>query len=213
LEVSRENSHETFCCDAIKLPLLSNFFDASLCIAVLHHIASVERRYALISELVRITKDCGTVMIQAWAYEQGDESKRTFDTQDTMVPWKLNKRFLNHSSLNSSSSEQFDESKNTFDCKHVVEVADEFVFQRYCHMYKEGELENLCSSVPGCRIIESGWDKGNWFVYLKVDKSFFIMEESESAVTINRNEAAGPEHSLSALYTRSAPRLTSYISS
>ena len=40
-------------------------------------------------------------------------------------------------------------------CKHVVEVDNEFIFQRYCHVYREGELENLCSTVPGCRIIGS----------------------------------------------------------
>ena len=40
------------------------------------------------------------------------------------------------------------------------------VFQRYCHVYKKGELEDLCSSIPGNRIVESGWDKGNWFVHL-----------------------------------------------
>ena len=31
---------------------------------------------------------------------------------------------------------------------------------------REGELENLCSSIPNCEISESGWDKGNWFVRL-----------------------------------------------
>ena len=40
----------------------------------------------------------------------------------------------------------------------------ELVYQRYCHVYKEGELEDLCSGIPGCRVLESGFDKGNWFV-------------------------------------------------
>jgi alkylated DNA repair protein alkB family protein 8 len=39
LEVSADQRHETFCCDAVKVPLRSDVFDAVLCIAVLHHIA------------------------------------------------------------------------------------------------------------------------------------------------------------------------------
>lgn len=32
LEVSRSEENETFCCDAVKLPLTSDTFDATLCI-------------------------------------------------------------------------------------------------------------------------------------------------------------------------------------
>lgn len=28
----------------------------------------------------------GEIMLQAWAFEQGSDSKRSFETQDTMVP-------------------------------------------------------------------------------------------------------------------------------
>lgn len=31
----REQQHETFCCDAVKVPLTSNTFDATLCIGTL----------------------------------------------------------------------------------------------------------------------------------------------------------------------------------
>ena len=34
-------------------------------LAVLHHLSTVDRRYAVLSELIRITKPYGTVMIQA----------------------------------------------------------------------------------------------------------------------------------------------------
>lgn len=49
--------------------------------AVLHHLSTVDRRYAVISELLRITKIGGYVMIQAWALEQGGDSKRIFESQ------------------------------------------------------------------------------------------------------------------------------------
>lgn len=161
LEVSNEENHETFCCDAVTLPFVTGMFDAVICIAVLHHIANVDRRFALISELVRIGRFGSEIMIQAWAMEQASDSKHVFVTQDTMVPWKLNRRFMIQ-----------DNNENQKDLKSSVNSPkDEIViYERYCHVYKEGELEDLCSRVPNCRVIESGWDKGNWFVRIvKVD--------------------------------------------
>jgi alkylated DNA repair protein alkB family protein 8 len=198
LEVSRDPSNETFCCDAVSLPFVSDMFDATVCIAVLHHLSTVERRYAVLSELVRITRPGGQIMIQAWALEQGEDSKKVFDTQDTMVPWKLNKRFLlqaedgmvpvevepavvsevkgkgkkNKASYSTPEEEETTLTASELEqltghCKHVKEEkGGDLIFQRYCHVYKEGELENLCSSIPNCSIEETGWDKGNWFVRL-----------------------------------------------
>jgi len=57
LEVSREPlRHETLACDGCSLPYRDRSFDAAICIAVLHHLASPERRYAAVAELVRITR-------------------------------------------------------------------------------------------------------------------------------------------------------------
>jgi alkylated DNA repair protein alkB family protein 8 len=189
---------------------------------VLHHLSTVDRRYAVISELLRITKPGGVVMIQAWALEQGSDSKRTFESQDTMVPWRLSKRFLSEAQQQQLLGKGEGKCEGAVDgeqqrvaevtrglasaamtppapadtptgavtqeqasfpsppppaparpstdsgaCKHVTEDSGELVFQRYCHVYKEGELEELCSSIPGCVVSESGWDKGNWFVQLR----------------------------------------------
>ena len=52
---------EAFCCDAVKLPLRSNAFDATICIAVLHHLATVgtwvgyiRRVRGIVGRLVRV---------------------------------------------------------------------------------------------------------------------------------------------------------------
>jgi alkylated DNA repair protein alkB family protein 8 len=155
---SSNHRYETFSCDAVKLPLRSNVFDAALCIAVLHHLSTVDRRIAVLRELLRITRFGGMIMLQAWALEQDETSRRNFEKQDVFVPWNLPKRFNDD--------------------------GDDRVFQRYCHVYKEGELIDLCSSIPNCKVIDSGWDKGNWFVQLeKVEdnrllKSGFGLEKS-----------------------------------
>ena len=45
-------------------------FDVCLCIAVLHHLATAERRLVGLKELVRITRPGGLVLVYVWALEQ-----------------------------------------------------------------------------------------------------------------------------------------------
>ena len=168
LQVSREPSHETFCCDAVKLPLVSDMFDVTICIAVLHHLASKDRRVAVVKELVRITRPGGKILVQAWAQEQDEDSRHNFEEQDVLVPWRLQQRFFQPGQSGNSPSIA-NSLSNEGPCEHVEDDGqdDELIFQRFCHVYKRGELEDICSHVPGCRVSESGWDKGNWYVFLE----------------------------------------------
>ena len=49
---------------------LIGFQDFSMSIAVLHHLATPERRLAAVKELLRITKPNGKILIFVWAFEQ-----------------------------------------------------------------------------------------------------------------------------------------------
>lgn len=86
-------------------------------------------------------------MIQAWAQEQDEGSRRNFDSQDVFVPWKLQKRFLlpvdESADTVPSQSEIVDSPEGP--CIHVVQDGDQFVYQRYCHVFQKGELEQICS--------------------------------------------------------------------
>ena len=42
------------------------------------------------------------------------------------------------------------------------------VFQRYCHLYRAGEMDAIVQKVPGVRLVESGYETGNHFVILEV---------------------------------------------
>lgn len=42
--------------------------------------------------------------------------------------------------------------------------AGSVVYQRYCHVYAEGELERLVQRVNGLRLVESYYDRSNWCV-------------------------------------------------
>lgn len=51
-----------------------------------------------------------------------------------------------------------------------VENQSSMVVQRYCHVFKDGELEDLCDSVAGCELQRSWNDQGNWTVILTKQK-------------------------------------------
>ena len=54
----------------LRLPLRSNAFDAVICIAVMHHLSTRERRVKCLEELRRVVAVGGEVYVQAWALEQ-----------------------------------------------------------------------------------------------------------------------------------------------
>jgi hypothetical protein len=133
--------------------------------------AESDRRLAVISEMVRIMRPGGRAMLQAWALEQEDTSRRKFHEQNVLVPWQLQQHF----SLKSSPSSSSDSSSTSGVSPAVVSTqlphekesktgTSQVTYQRFCHVYCEGELENLLSRVPNCRLIESGYDRSNWFI-------------------------------------------------
>ncbi|CAK4628838.1 unnamed protein product [Aphanomyces euteiches] len=126
--------------DALVVPLRSNAFDVALSIAVLHHLSTLAHRLQAVKELLRVLRVGGRGLIYAWAQEQTEDSRRSFDShkQDCMVPWNLDKRFAK------------DESTT--------------VVQRYCHMFKEGELDALVRMCGNATIDESYYDQDNWAV-------------------------------------------------
>ena len=57
-------------CDNLALPFRDESLDAALSVAVIHHIATAERRIRAIRELARVLRVGGRVMISVWAMEQ-----------------------------------------------------------------------------------------------------------------------------------------------
>ena len=76
-----------------------------------------------------------------------------------------------------------DEITNSVDGKK-----DLITYERYCHVYRKGELEDLCSCIPNCQIIESGWDKSNWFVQIKKIQDPRIILPKNSYYTHSKHE-------------------------
>jgi SAM-dependent methyltransferase len=173
------------------IPLRTASCDAAICIAVMHHLSTRPRRIRCLQELARIVKKGGTVNVQAWAFEQENNSRRKFAGTDVFVPFNSQPRYLDKVShgpkknkkkdpkvvQNQPKKEEKSNNKTSSVAERYSEVYDgaEYddrkglvVFQRYCHMYREGELDSLVSEIDSLEILETGFETGNHFMILKV---------------------------------------------
>ena len=135
LKVGKEKGHEVFLADSLHIPVGSELFDAVISIAVIHHFSTPSLRLQAVHELSRVLRPSGLALIYVWAKEQ---TERTFDTQDVLVPWHLNPDTENPTPQTT-------------------------VLQRFYHVFIQGELESLVSSA-GLGIEKSYYDHSNWCV-------------------------------------------------
>jgi alkylated DNA repair dioxygenase AlkB/ubiquinone/menaquinone biosynthesis C-methylase UbiE len=178
--------------DCMNVPLRDHSCDAAICIAVLHHISTHERRIQCLRELARIVRVGGNVHVMAWAMDQEEGSRRRFATEDVFVPFNAQPKYLDLQQQQQQHSDDKDGPKGeetetpsnespAEDGKSTAQVYSEaftnaqyddrkglVVFQRYCHMYRKGELEELVTHVPGLQLLESGFEAGNYFIILQV---------------------------------------------
>jgi tRNA (uracil-5-)-methyltransferase TRM9 len=74
--------------DILNIPFESNSFDNSMSIAVIHHLSTRADRIKAISEMLRITKINGLILLYVWSFIQPKNSKRKFKNYDELVPYK-----------------------------------------------------------------------------------------------------------------------------
>jgi alkylated DNA repair dioxygenase AlkB/ubiquinone/menaquinone biosynthesis C-methylase UbiE len=165
--------------DCMSIPLRDKSCDAAICIAVMHHLSTKERRIRCIEELARVVRAGGMINIQAWAMEQDESSRRKFAGADVFVPFNAQPKYLDkvshekelaksttvETSGNKSVAEMYSEAyeKADFDERKGL-----VVFQRYCHLYRKGEMEEIIERIDGVKLVEAGYESGNHFVILEV---------------------------------------------
>ena len=73
----------------VDIPHEDNSFDYILCIAMFHHLSTVERRMKALYEMKRILNPGGKILLSVWSIHQPKKTKRQFKHYgDTNVPWK-----------------------------------------------------------------------------------------------------------------------------
>ncbi|XP_078440790.1 S-adenosyl-L-methionine-dependent methyltransferases superfamily protein isoform X2 [Wolffia australiana] len=167
---------EALVADATRLPLRPLLCDAALSIAVLHHLSTEPRRRAAVAELVRVLRPAGRALITVWAREQEDQSKlakwaplqeaaapprpaRPLDRipeedQEFLVPWHVP---FHRAEVGSAAAA--DGLARRDDRKGAV------VFDRYYHVFKQGELQRLVEGVENAVIVDQFYDKSNWLFF------------------------------------------------
>ncbi|KAG5914206.1 hypothetical protein E4U53_004688 [Claviceps sorghi] len=159
--------------DSLALPFRPRSADFIICIAVIHHFSTPERRRAAIEALLRCLRPgTGRALIYVWALEQGS-SRRGWDErseQDTLVPWVMKRKKPKNKTPASDKGpgdvttaprgEQPPSDKDRDD------RGQEETYQRYYHLYRKGELEQDATHAGG-EVCESGYERDNWWVILR----------------------------------------------
>jgi alkylated DNA repair protein alkB family protein 8 len=127
-------------------------FDATIAIAVIHHIPDVPGRIAALREIHRLLRRGGSALIYVWAMEQkkGTIGARSFESQDIFVPWNLQSAYLKP--------------------EHGVPEGQIVPLQRYYHVFTEEEFRDLLNQVPEFEIKDLYYDNNNWAARLVASK-------------------------------------------
>jgi alkylated DNA repair protein alkB family protein 8 len=71
-----------------KIPLDNNSADAIICIAVFHHLSSIENRIQSLLEMKRLVKQGGKILLSIWSINQPQKTRRSFNNYgNNIVLW------------------------------------------------------------------------------------------------------------------------------
>lgn len=142
---SQHQPHAAVVADTLALPHQDGRFDFAISIAVIHHLSTPERRIAAVKAILATVREGGKCLIYVWALEQ-ESSRRGWgegDQQDIMVPWVMR-----------NSKKKVEESEG--------KLQMETTYQRYYHLYRNGELEGDVVAAGG-KVEAAGYERDNWW--------------------------------------------------
>lgn len=173
-----DRNHQVLNCNCLQIPLRSNCVDLCISIAVLHHLATNDRRLRALIEINRVLAIEGQALVYVWAKEQcRNQNLSTYLKQS-----KTNKQNLN--STKEMTKEFCVESigvnlpvhtnRSNFVHNDLLvpwklnqkkeQENKQQTHLRYYHVFEETELKFLCEQIPNCKIIDYYYDQGNWCI-------------------------------------------------
>ncbi|KAI5132873.1 tRNA (uracil-5-)-methyltransferase TRM9 [Nematocida ausubeli] len=129
------------------LGIVPGVFDICISVAVIHHLSSEERRYKAVQSMVNSLRIGGHALIYVWS-----ESPESKPSKFISIPNLEDASLDKISGLSGNDVFVGWKSKNTLN--------------RYYHLFKMNELENLLSTLP-VEILESGKDHGNYYAVIR----------------------------------------------
>ncbi|KAH8155949.1 hypothetical protein CIB48_g12298 [Xylaria polymorpha] len=150
--IARGRGFDVAVADGLALPFRRGCADFVLCIAVVHHMSTRDRRVDALRRLLEcVREDGGQVLVYVWALEQSS-SRRGWDVnsaQDQLVPWVI--------------KANQNQGKKSKDVGSGGAEGVDATYERFYHLYREGELEEDMRSAGG-EVLESGYERDNWWV-------------------------------------------------
>ncbi|KAI0273556.1 S-adenosyl-L-methionine-dependent methyltransferase [Gloeopeniophorella convolvens] len=170
-------------------------FDYAISIATIHHLATVGRRVTAVKRLLdSVSPRHGRILIYVWAIDQDELSKRAIPAaerdatreneseepvavgQDVFVPWVFSSE---------SARPKLPLGAGVAEPQSDALTGTSKTFQRYYHMFAKGELDQLVQiaahdlglrvgrspesdggGAQGIEIVESGWERSNYYIEL-----------------------------------------------
>ena len=126
--------------NSIHLPYRDHFYDATISVAVLHHLDTDKKRYQAIREQVRVTRPGGRVYIQVWANMSNKKPKKFINLPDGspgdyLVRWQK---------------------------------LDGQTYYRYYHLFQEAEFLDLFKKSQDIKLVNHFYERDNWIAILQV---------------------------------------------
>nr|CAI5829900.1 unnamed protein product [Callosobruchus analis] len=180
LDVCRTNRFETFLTNCLYLPFKDAIADGVISIAVIHHLASEERRLQAIEEMIRVLKVNGRALIYVWAKDQLKNNEKTsYIKQD-----RKNRKPDSDVVVTEESAEApvpngislpVHVNRTQFKHKDVLvpwrlksqQNTIEDTFLRFYHVFEDNELSDLCCKLDNVQIERCYYDQGNWCIVLR----------------------------------------------
>ncbi|KAH9946058.1 S-adenosyl-L-methionine-dependent methyltransferase [Epithele typhae] len=190
--------------DVLDHPWRTGAFDYAISIATIHHLATPYRRKVAVQRLLQsISPAHGRALIYVWAIEQDQLSKRAIPTdstergqtfapkgQDVYVPWVLNPSTATKPKTKQKKRSLKDDAFEDGQLNFAAFDDPPKVFNRYYHMFSQGELRDLVVDAAqemqlvigeapdapsgskagpqrGVHIVADGWERSNYYVELR----------------------------------------------
>ncbi|KAI0780860.1 S-adenosyl-L-methionine-dependent methyltransferase [Trametes elegans] len=197
--------------DVLARPWRPGAFDYAISIATIHHLATPARRKAAVKRLLEsISPAHGRALIYVWAIEQDELSKRNIPAgsgepspepttqptsgrgQDVFVPWVLAQPAEPKPKARrrkGKAGEPVSQEDGKVDDAPETSQEPPKVFDRYYHMFAQGELNELVTEAAkemgvrvgdpdtgsregegkeyGVQILQDGWERSNYYIEIR----------------------------------------------
>lgn len=90
IKICQDKNLNVYLADMTNLPFEDNTFDYIISIASFHHLYTNERRVQALSEMKRVLKKDGEILLSVWSINQSHNKRLNFTFGDNFVPWKDN---------------------------------------------------------------------------------------------------------------------------